>query len=100
MARLVVDAGEQGVLEEELAARPGHEIAGRIHQLGDGMAGRYWHDLAPLILEGGVERDRQVELLGLVCEAPDLLHQPTGRDRYVPRRQPEAVRVVENSERP
>ena len=47
--------GEQRVLEEELAARPGHEIAGRIHQLGDSMAGCYWHDLAPLLLEWGVE---------------------------------------------
>src|SRR5215217_8083714 len=55
VARLIVDTCEQGVLEEELAARPGDEIAGRIRQLGDAMPGCYWHDLAPLVLEGGVE---------------------------------------------
>src|SRR5215218_875923 len=99
VARPVVDAFEQGVLEEELAARPCHEIAGGVHQLGDGMAGCYGHDLTPLFLERGVEGDRQMKLLGLVCETPDLLYQPTGRYRDMPRRQPETVRVVEDSER-
>jgi hypothetical protein len=37
VARLIVHAGEQGVLEEELAARPLHVVAGGVHQLGDGV---------------------------------------------------------------
>jgi hypothetical protein len=37
-----------------------------------------------------------VELLGLVGETPDLVHQPARGDGYVPGREPEAVGVVQN----
>src|SRR3712207_3015173 len=86
VARLVVHAREQGVLEEELAVRLLDVVAGRVHELGDLVSGGDGHKVAALIVEGVVQRDRKVELLRLVGEAPDLIYQPARRGRDVPRR--------------
>ena len=87
MALSIVDTGEEGVLEKELATGMLDVVAGSGHQLGDRVARGDGHDLFALFLERGVQGDRQMELLRLVGEAPDLFHQPAGRDGDVPRRQ-------------
>src|ERR687897_2386505 len=54
---LVVHPREQGVLEEELAVCTLDVVAGRVHELGDGVAGRNdGHEVSALVFEGVVER--------------------------------------------
>src|SRR5918997_6944487 len=91
---LVVDPCEQGVLEEELAVGLFYVVAGGVHELRDRVPGGDGHEIPALVVEGGVERDREVELLRLVGEALDPVHQPARRDRDVPRGQSEPVRIV------
>ncbi len=98
VAGLVVHAGQQRVLEEKLAAGLVHVVAGGVHELGDGVAGGHRHDLLPLVVEGRVQRDRQVELLGLVGEAPYLVYQAARGDGDVPRGEVEPIPVVQDPE--
>src|SRR5215207_5326881 len=99
VARLIVHAGEEGVLEEELATGFFDVVAGGVHERGDGVSGDDRHEFLAFFLERGMQGDGQVELLRLVGEAPDLVHQSACRDGDVPRRQAEAVRVVQDPER-